>query len=738
MCFTTLNIASNKTALTNPRNTFFKGFINSYSQLFFADNKIFAWLLLASSFIDPNTGASGAIAALTALLFAWWAGLDRNAIAQGSYSFNALMSGMVLGSIYDLSYAFVCIVICAALLSVLLTVLFYNLLYKYKVPAMSLSFLFTLWITLISIRSFGTITLSTEGLYRVNELYKLGGFTLVEWTEKINALEIPLFIDVYLKSISAIFFQYNVVVGLLMMIGIIIWSRIAFTLSLVGFSIGYLFYYAIAGEFSQLLYSYIGFNFILTAITLGGFFLVPSRASYTLVLLATPLIAVLISGLSGLLYVYQLPLFSLPFNIVVILFMMLLNSRVHFKRLVLVPHQYYSPEKNLYHYLNSVERFKNDTYIHMHLPFFGEWFVSQGYEGSITHKEDWKYALDFVVVDETQKTFKLPGTELTDFYCYNLPVLAPADGHITHVVDDVEDNAIKDINVQQNWGNTIIIKHADALYSKLSHLKAGSISVKPGDYVHKGQIIATCGSSGRSPEPHLHFQIQSTPYIGSKTLKYPLSYFVTRQDQHYQFHSFTVPQEGASVSKPVSTPLLNDAFGFIPGSELKLQYEENGSSRTLHWECGVNAWNQTYIHCKQSDAYMYFVNNGTLFYATSFYGNKKSVLYHFFLATQKIVLGYYHELTITDNLPLDDFFGGIGKYLQDVVAPFYLFLKAGYASTFVYIDDYYHPKEIKINATIKTKNLMAESTKHQYHLVLANGKLASFTINNQLEVKCID
>ncbi len=720
------------------KHIFFKGFINSYSQLFFADSKVFAWLLLASSFIDPNTGASGAIAALTAILFAWWAGLDRQVIAQGSYSFNALMAGMVLGSYYDLGYAFVFIVICAAMLTVLLTVLFYNLLSKYKVPAMSLSFLFTLWITLISIRSFGAISLSTEGLYRANELFKLGGFTLVEWTEKINSLEIPQFIDVYLKSVSAIFFQYNVVVGFLMMLGIIIWSRIAFTLSLLGFSIGYLFYYAVAGEFSQLLYSYIGFNFILTAITLGGFFLVPSRASYTLVVLATPLIAILISGLSGLLYIYQLPLFSLPFNIVVILFMMLLNNRVHFKRLVLVPQQYYSPEKNLYHYLNSLERFKNDTYIHIHLPFFGEWHVSQGYEGAITHKEDWKYALDFVVTDDMQKTFKLPGTELTDFYCYNLPVLAPADGHITHVVDDVEDNAIKDINVQQNWGNTIIIKHADALYTKLSHLKAGSIAVKPGDYVHRGQVIAACGSSGRSPEPHLHFQVQSTPYIGSKTLKYPLSYFVSRQNETYLFHSFTVPQEGASVSKPVSTPLLHNAFSFIPGNHLTMQYEEEGIIKQLQWECGVNAWNHTYIRCTQTDSFMYFVNNGTLFYATSFYGDKKSILYHFFLATQKILLGYYHQLSIKDNLAVDDFFKGTLKYLQDIISPFHLFLRADYQSTFASIDDYYNPREIEIQSSITTKNLMSETIKNQYRIKLSAGRLFSFTINNQTEVLCVN
>jgi hypothetical protein len=494
----------------------------------------------------------------------------------------------------------------------------------------------------------------------------------------------------------------------------------------------------VAGEFSQLLYSYIGFNFILTAITLGGFFLVPSRASYFLVILATPLIAILISGLSGLLYIYQLPLFSLPFNLVVILFMMLLNSRTHLKRLVLVPQQFYSPEKNLYHYLNSIERFKNDTYIHVHLPFFGEWHVSQGYEGNITHKEDWKYALDFVVVDETKHTFKLPGMALTDYYCYNLPVLAPADGYITEAIDGIEDNAIKDINIQQNWGNTIIIKHAETLFSKLSHLKAGSIQVKPGDFVQRGQIIATCGSSGRSPEPHLHFQMQSTPYIGSATLKYPLSYFIARQDNSYSFHSFTVPPEGAHVSKPIVTPLLRDAMSFVPGNKMELSYEENGKKQITNWEFRVNAWNQTYIYCTLTQASLYFINNGTLFYATAFYGNKKSVLYHFYLASQKILLGYYHQMKITDHLPTDEFFAGALRYIQDIIAPFKVFMKAGYESEFTGIDDYHHPKEITLESKVTLQTILGSETKHAYQLHFQQGKLYKFIIDSKKEVICAD
>ncbi len=74
-------------------------------------------------------------------------------------------------------------------------------------------------------------------------------------------------------------------------------------------------------------------------------------------------------------------------------------------------------------------------------------------------------------------TFNGNGANLEDYYCYNKAVLAPADGIVEEILDGIRDNAINDVNTIENWGNTIIIKHADFLYSKLSHLKAGSFKI---------------------------------------------------------------------------------------------------------------------------------------------------------------------------------------------------------------------------------------------------------------------
>ena len=604
-----------------------QGVRNSYTQVFFSDNKWFALMLFLSTFIDPYAGMSGLLAIVITHCLALWLGLNENFVRNGSYGYNSLMVGLVLGVYYKFSVIFVVILFMGSLFCLILSVFIGIIFDKYKVPYLSLPFLFTIWIMLLSSRNYHGLVLSERGIYTINELAIYGGNFLIEINESINSIKVPLFIEVYLKSLGAIIFQYNIVSGLLIAIGLLLYSRIAFTLSLIGYSTGFVFYFLVEENFTQLIYSYIGFNFILLAIALGGFFLIPSTKSYLLVFIATPLTAILISAFSGMFSWFQLPMYSLSFNIIAILFLFILNFRHTLKKPELVGLQLLSPEKNLYAQHNRVERFKNDTYFHISLPFYGEWTVSQGYDGGITHKDEWKYALDFVVTDELTKTYRDPATDLSHFYCYNLPVIATASGWVVELVDDILDNEIGDVDLNNNWGNTIIIKHSEFLYTKLSHFKKGTFKVKLGDYIHKGTILGYCGSSGRSPEPHLHFQLQATPYIGSQTIHYPISYYIVKDKSTISFHSFEVPKENQVISKIAVNELMKNAFHFIPGKTMKFQVIDEDKIEEVKWEVFTNSLNQAYLYCSASHSTAYFINNEVLHYFTEFYGDKKSLLY---------------------------------------------------------------------------------------------------------------
>ncbi|WP_434591918.1 M23 family metallopeptidase [Streptomyces sp. A5-4] len=44
-----------------------------------------------------------------------------------------------------------------------------------------------------------------------------------------------------------------------------------------------------------------------------------------------------------------------------------------------------------------------------------------------------------------------------------------------------------------------------------AHLQQGSLTVGPGDRVERGQLLARCGNSGNTTEPHPHFQLMDGP-----------------------------------------------------------------------------------------------------------------------------------------------------------------------------------------------------------------------------------
>lgn len=668
-----------------------EGILNSYSQIFFSKNKIFALLLMFVTFFDVHLGLSGLLAILIVQFTAAVFNFSKEQIRSGAYTFNAVLVGIAIGNMYEYNVSFFVLLIMASILVFFITLWFSASLAKRGLPYLSIPFIITIWIVVLSTGNFFSLKPNLEHTYFLNTIFP-GVFN--ETTQDIGTYRFANFIYLYLRSLGAIFFQYNDLAGIFIVIGLIIYSRIAFVLSVFGFIVGYLFYYFLQGDFTSLVFTYIGFNFILTAIALGGFFIVASKKSFLLILFMMPIIGLLISSLNAFFTTLHLPIYSLPFNIIVLLCLSALYLRPSTDGLKLVSVQQYSPEKNHYKFYNSLERFSAETYYHIALPIMGEWHISQGHNGDITHKEDWKFAWDFDLLDIDDKSFRLPGDALTDFYCYDMPVLAPADGWIATIVDTVVDNEIGEVNLENNWGNTIIIKHGDLLYSKLSHLKYDSIKVKVGDFVRKGTIIATVGNSGRSPEPHLHFQMQATPHIGSKTLSHPISYYLSKENDQVEFHSFDIPIQHEVVSNILTTKLLLDSFNFIPGEKIKWTVNSNNKQEDVQWEIFTSALNQSYIYCHSTKSTAYYVNNGTLFYFTDFYGDKDSFLHSFYLAVHRVLLAYYEGVTIKDQLLIDSFFNPIVKAAHDFTAPFFHYCTADYQMQFTSVDDDHLPTKI--------------------------------------------
>lgn len=96
----------------------------------------------------------------------------------------------------------------------------------------------------------------------------------------------------------------------------------------------------------------------------------------------------------------------------------------------------------------------------------------------------------------------------------DVAVLAAREGRVVRVRDGVADNlnpTADDLaatkSAQKECGNAVLIDHGNGLQSMYCYLKDGSIKVKGGDEVKKGDVIATLGMSGYTAFPQLHFGI---------------------------------------------------------------------------------------------------------------------------------------------------------------------------------------------------------------------------------------
>ncbi len=703
-----------------------EGLLNAYSEVFFSNNKVFAAVLLIITFFDWPLGVSGLLSVMVAHLVAHLMGYDKYQIRKGYFGFNALLTGLGLAMYFQFGPVLLIVLVVAAMLSLFFTISLKGFLGNYGLPFLSLPFILSLWIILLASKDFAHLGLSERGIYTLNTIYSRGGIKLIDFYQWFENLPLPASLQIYLKSVGAIFFQQSLFAGLLITLGLLWFSRIAFSLSFIGFYAAYFFYKFLGVDFNTLNYTYIGFNYILASIAIGGYFLIPSKTTYLWVILTIPLLAVLTISLSKVFAVWNLSIYSLSFNIVVLLFLYVLKLRVTpHKKPVEVTVQNNSPEKNLYAWKNEMKRFGKKTFVAVKLPFWGNWSVSQGHNGKYTHQGEWQHAWDFVIVNNRGKQFKNEGLTREDYYCYGKSVIAPADGIVVQVVDHVEDNPIGDVNTMENWGNTVVIKHNDYLYSKVSHLQKGSVEVSIGQTVKFGTILGKCGNSGRSAYPHLHFQLQATPYIGSKTIFHPIAGYILEQNGQHLLKLYDIPKEGDLLGNIRPHELLSKAFHFIPGQ--KLQWHDTEGQLQAEWEVFTSVYNKSYFYCKETKSVAWFENDGALFYFTHFEGNRNSLLYHFYRAAFMVQLSFKREMQIRDEFPLNKIYPPHRLILQDFIAPFFFYKSAGFDLKYAEIDNETFPSEIVLHSAVTRQTLWRKKQEAAYVIAAGTEGIWKFT-----------
>ena len=88
-------------------------------------------------------------------------------------------------------------------------------------------------------------------------------------------------------------------------------------------------------------------------------------------------------------------------------------------------------------------------------------------------------------------------------------VIAAKDGVVVYPTENDNISCVQGNNsCNGGYGNYVVIEHSDGNYTLYAHLATDSITVKSGENVSQGQVIAKIGSTGNSTGPHLHFEVR--------------------------------------------------------------------------------------------------------------------------------------------------------------------------------------------------------------------------------------
>ncbi|NMG18260.1 urea transporter [Brasilonema bromeliae] len=305
-------------------------------------------LLLSAMLLQPSVMVMGLVGVLAAVAFARVTQVDVMYLERGPLLFNPLLAGLSVGYLFQPSVASLFLAATAGILAFVLTWTLSHVLYTFfLLPVLSLPFVVVSWSVHLAAFRFAGLQHAVVPAYA----YSIG-------------LPVPL--EGFLRTLGLIFFLPNVWVGMVVALLLLLNSRIQFLLAVFSYAFGSFIQGILTGTFAYVYYDPAALNFILVALALGGYYLLPSPQSYMLAALGVALAALLGQAVSVFWAAVALPVHALPYNLVTLLLLYLLGLVGH---QLLARYPQSSPEKTLDYELTARRRFQGSSGRLLALPF---------------------------------------------------------------------------------------------------------------------------------------------------------------------------------------------------------------------------------------------------------------------------------------------------------------------------------------------------------------------------------
>jgi peptidase M23-like protein len=169
-----------------------------------------------------------------------------------------------------------------------------------------------------------------------------------------------------------------------------------------------------------------------------------------------------------------------------------------------------------------------------------------------------RFAIDFNRLSPDDHLATADPTQNESWPTYGQPVLAVADAKVVQAVDQYDNQVPGEtvgITLENADGNHVILDLGGGRYAFYAHLKPGSVSVKKGETVKRGQQLAETGNTGSSTGPHLHFHVMDRPSA------------LRANGLPYVFDRFTLDGQGPSVEDIVQLDPVRDVAPITTGPD---------------------------------------------------------------------------------------------------------------------------------------------------------------------------
>ena len=153
------------------------------------------------------------------------------------------------------------------------------------------------------------------------------------------------------------------------------------------------------------------------------------------------------------------------------------------------------------------------------------------------------------------------------------------------------DGKVAAVGTGVSVGNYVDILHDGKILTRYFHMKDGSVRVKPGQEIKRGDIIGILGATGDATGIHLHFGVKenSTSYT-TGTYVNPIPYLTGEK---------AIPQEAAPAAAPPAVPEISSSTpvntaGFKAGDKAVVAFNKNDRTAKTYAGLTFKCYYDTY------------------------------------------------------------------------------------------------------------------------------------------------